>query len=129
MHGFQVFTPEVDDRGVDFIAKFGTGRWLEVQVKSVRRSGYIFLTKEKFEPSETLYAAIVILAEGHEPDLYLIPSMVWKHPNELLRDRDYEGLKSHPEWGINLSKKNRPLLEKYRFDTTIETLSHKPNPA
>jgi hypothetical protein len=38
MHGFQVFTPEVDDRGVDFITRFGSGRWLEVQVKSIRQS-------------------------------------------------------------------------------------------
>ena len=25
MHGFQVFTTEVDDRGVDFVIRFGSG--------------------------------------------------------------------------------------------------------
>jgi hypothetical protein len=123
MRGFQVFTPEVDDLGVDFIARFGTGPWLEVQVKSVRGAGYVFLVKDKFVLSPKLYAAIVILAEEHEPDLYLIPSAAWEHPTELLVDRNYEGLRSAPEWGINLSKKNNPLLEKYRFNAAIKALS------
>ena len=75
MHGFQVFTPEVDDRGVDFIARFDKLEWLEIQVKSVRDAEYIFLTKKKFELSRTLYAAVVILSEGKEPNLFLIPSL------------------------------------------------------
>lgn len=35
LHGFQVFKPEVDDRGVDFIVRRDAGPWYEVQVKSV----------------------------------------------------------------------------------------------
>jgi hypothetical protein len=125
MHGFQVFSPEVDDRGIDFIARFGKGSWLEIQVKSVREAKYIFLTKEKFCLSPMAYAAIVILTEGHKPALYLISSEEWKRPNDLLRDRDYkaEGQTSAPEWGINLSKKNKPLLDKYRFDRIIQSLN------
>lgn len=80
MHGFQVFTPEVDDRGVDFIARYGTGQWIEIQSKSKRGSGYVFMTKDKFIPSSTLYAAVSVFTDCHLPDLYLIPSKARRGP-------------------------------------------------
>ncbi len=122
MHRFQVFTPEVDDRGVDFIARLGE-KWLEVQVKTVREGGYIFLQKTKFIPSSYLYAAIVILTEAQPPDLFLICSDKWAKPNALLVSHDYQGLQSKPEWGINISKRNKALLEQYRFDTVVQSFS------
>ena len=30
----------------------------------------------------------------------------------------YEGLKSKPEWGLNISKKNMPIIEPHRLETT-----------
>ncbi len=66
---------------------------------------------------------LTLFAEGAEPKLYAIPAIAWRSPNALLVDREYEGKKSAPEWGINLSKKNLPLLEPYRFGTAIAELS------
>jgi len=122
MHGFQVFTPEVDDRGVDFIARFGTGNWNEVQVKTVRDPKYIFFKEDKFKLSQTFFVAVVILTEGKEPDIFLIPRSQWEAPTELFVYRSYEGLVSSPEWGINLSKKNLPLLEQFRFANFVQTI-------
>ena len=34
LHGFEVYSPEIDDRGIDFVARTADGRFLEVQVKS-----------------------------------------------------------------------------------------------
>lgn len=65
---------------------------------------------------------MVILAEGHEPDLYLIPSVDWQQPSSLLVGRNYEGLKSQPEWGLNLSKKNKTILDGYRFENVIQKM-------
>jgi hypothetical protein len=57
------------------------------------------------------------------PNLFLIPSMEWRSPTALFRDRDYgEGLKSAPEWGMNISKKNMSLLEPYSFEKTAESI-------
>lgn len=36
MYGFQVYGTEVDDRGIDFVARYEHGRFIEVQVKSLR---------------------------------------------------------------------------------------------
>jgi hypothetical protein len=32
MHGFQVYTTEVDDRGIDFVCRHGKGPFIEIQV-------------------------------------------------------------------------------------------------
>jgi hypothetical protein len=123
MYGFQVYRTEVDDRGIDFIARRGSGPFIEVQVKSLRPrpSGYVFLQKEKFMPREGLFLALGLLFEGQPPELFLIPSSVWKEPGGIFVSRDYEGLKSKPEWGLNISKRNMSALEPYRFEQAVST--------
>jgi len=123
MYGFQVYGTEVDDRGIDFVTRFEERSFLEVQVKSIRKPGYIFLQKDKTPLAQNRYLALAILEEGKEPDLYLIPLKRWKKPDNFFVSRDYEGKKSKPEWGLQLSKKNVPLIEKWRFDQRIGSLS------
>lgn len=122
MYGFQVYATEVDDRGVDFVARYESGPFIEVQVKSLRSMGYVFVQKEKFALREHLYLALGILRQERPPALYLIPATAWKETNALFVSRDYKGLKSRPEWGLNVSKKNLPWLEHHRFDVTVETM-------
>ena len=120
--GFEVYTSEVDDRGIDFVVRGGLHGFFEVQVKSVRGLNYIFLPKDRFEVKPTLLAAIVLLQQGQPPAHFLIPSAAWLTPNDLLVDRNYEGLKSKPEYGLNISAKNMPLLKEYQFDLQIQKL-------
>ena len=122
MYGFEVYTTEVDDRGIDFVARREGGPFIEVQVKSLRDSGYVFMQKTKFELRDSLYLAFGLLIEDKPPDLYLIPSRVWENPTGVFVSRDYEGLKSSPEWGLNVSRKNMPALEPCRFETTVTKL-------
>lgn len=116
MFGFQVYTSEVDDRGVDFVARYETGRYLSLQVKSLRGAGYVFMRKAHFSLSPDLYLALAILTDGEPPELFLIPSTAWAEENQLFRDRNYEGKKSAPEWGLNVSQKNMELLRAYSFE-------------
>src|SRR5437660_8549417 len=51
LYGFQVYTAEVDDRGIDFIVRHVSGRFYEIQVKSVRGLSCIFMQKDKFQAS------------------------------------------------------------------------------
>jgi len=121
LFGFEVYTAEVDDRGVDFVIR-KDDRYYDVQVKSARGFKYIFFPKDKFSPRDNLLAAIVLFFDGEPPQLYLIPSKEWLKPNALLVSRDYEGKKSKPEWGLNLSKKNLPLLSRFAFDKIVQEL-------
>jgi len=122
MFGFDVYTAEVDDRGIDFVIRKSHDRYYDVQVKSTRQLNYIFFPKDKFTPRANLLAAIVLFFDGRTPQSYLIPSMAWLEPSPLLVSHDYEGKKSKPEWGLNLSAKNLPLLAQFAFDEVVQTL-------
>lgn len=125
MFGFQIYTSEVDDRGLDFIARYENSDFLSIQVKSLRTSSsYIYMTKNNFKMSPNQYLVLGLLVDKEMPDLYLIPASAWLEPNSLFKSYDYEGdvYKSKPEWGLNISPKNINLLEPYRFDSCIQNL-------
>lgn len=108
--GFQVYGTEVDDRGIDFVLRRDPGLYWDVQVKSVRRKGYVFFQKEKFTIRPNLLVALVIFPTAGEPGIYLIPAARWLKPDGFFVDRDYEAAASKPEFGLNLSPKNIPAL-------------------
>ena len=116
-YGYDVYTSEVDDHGVDFVARNpDDGQYYEIQVKAVRNLDYVYIRKDKMVLSPTRLVYLLLFSNGALPDCYVIPSQVWNSPNALFVDRNYDklGQKSAPEWGINLSKRNLPLLEPYR---------------
>ncbi len=121
MFGYEVYTTEVDDRAIDFIARKRGSNFIEVQVKCLRKYGYVFIPKVNFEPREGVYVALGLLFEGKEPAAYLIPSTVWHAPNSVFVAPNYDapGLKSRPEWGINVSRKNMNVIEPYAFEHVL----------
>jgi len=120
--GMDVYSSEVDDHGIDFVVKVGESRYLDIQVKSIRGMKYIFFPKSQFTPRKNLYAAVVVYIEEEDPHLFLIPSVSWLKPNALMVERNYGGLKSHPEWGLNISVRNWPLLARYRLDSVMREI-------
>jgi len=124
-YGFDVYTAEVDDHGVDFVARsVKSGVFYEVQVKAVRGYQYTFVQKDKMtNGSESLPLNRLIcflrFEDGHLPEVYVIPATAWKNPNQVLQSKDYIGKKSKPEWGINISPKTIHLLDGFRFEDTI----------
>ena len=123
MYGFEVYTTEVDDRGIDFVARKARGPFIEVQVKSLRGYGYVFMQKTKFEIRPDVFLALGLLFDDQAPRLFLIPATVWLKPNEVFVDRPYEGLKSKPEWGVNVSRKNLPILEQFAYDDAVKLIA------
>jgi hypothetical protein len=121
LYGFDVYSAEVDDKGIDFVIR-KEGRYYDVQVKSCRNLTYIFFPKDKFELRQNLLAAIVLFVDNEPPNLYLVSSTVWIEPNALFVSRDYEGKKSKPEWGLNLSQRSLLLLHSYAFETVVGNL-------
>jgi hypothetical protein len=129
-YGFDVYTAEVDDKGIDFVVRKehsteGGGveyRYYDVQVKSTRGMNYVYLQQSKFKLRKNLLAAVVLFGTSRWPNLYLIRSTDWEHPNALVVDRKYKGGKTPPEWGLNLSRRNLPLLESYEFERIVKGL-------
>ena len=122
--GFDIYTTEVDDKGIDFIIRTDNSKHIDVQVKTIRKNNnYTFVTKKSWnnELRDNLYLLLVTLIDNEMPTVYLIPSTVWKNPtSSLFVDRDYKGLSSPPEWGINISAKNMKELSKYEISKYIK---------
>ena len=121
-YGLDVYTSEIDDRGIDFVLRLSASHYVDIQVKASRNLNYIFFPKKSFHPRKNFYAAIVLFQDGEPADHYLIPSLAWLDPNDLLVSRDYKEAASSPEWGMNLSYKNLKLLDHYSFDKSIASL-------
>jgi len=118
-YGFEVYTAEVDDRGIDFVVRKEPGGFLEVQVKSVTGNNYSFIEKSKFKMNDQFLITLIRFIDGMEPQLYLFRGSDWNCKNNFLVDYDYEGKKSKPEYGINLSKKSMPELMNFEFNERI----------
>lgn len=122
LHRLDVYTAEVDDKGIDFVIRKDSRTYYDIQVKASRNLAYVFFSKDKFELSENLYAALVLFFDDNPPELFLIPATAWREPNEFLVEHPYEGLKSKPEYGINLSKRNLHILQQFAFDKIVNQL-------
>ena len=110
---WRTYEPYVDNHATDFIARHEDGRFLTVQVKTVRKRNYAFIRKRDVKDSRNTCMALVLLDEGEPPRLFVIPLLEWVSPNRLLVDRDYVDGKSDPEYGVQASPVNQALLEKY----------------
>ena len=124
-YGMSIYTSEVDDHGIDFVAETQKG-FLKFQVKSIRSgTNYVFMHKDTFDVTDTsLYLILLILEDGHHPVEYIIPSSAWNNANsKLFVYHAYEDKKSQPEYGINISQKNIPELETYRIENMINCIA------
>lgn len=113
--GLDVYSAEVDDRGIDFVVRQEPDRYWDVQVKSACKLNYVFMRKEVFPLRPNLLLALTLFEDGRDPDQYLIPATRWTQPGELFVERDYEGKISKPEFGLNLSRKRLHELDPFRF--------------
>ena len=111
-YGYDVYSAEVDDKGIDFIIKINT-EYYEVQVKSARNFNYTCVMKDKMD-IEDKYRLVCLLhfIDDNLPEVYVIPANAWQTPNPLLRDNRYE-------WGINIVKKNMEILENYKIENLL----------
>jgi len=120
--GFDVFSPEVDDRGIDFVLRVDRDapRYYDVQVKTVRsKNAYVFMRKDKFRLTPNLLLALIILEAGSEPEMYLIPAGAWRDAKPPFADRPYDGKKSAPEYGLTVSPSTMVALEPFRFSGSL----------
>lgn len=97
-------------------AQTPSGRSVEVFVSTQRLGGYVFWTKRRFEPASDRFAAIVLLADSDEPEVYLVPSTEWRHASPPLTDRPNIGKRSEPEYGISVARSSLPALAHYGWD-------------
>lgn len=115
---FKGYGAKVIEKDRTFLVASKEGRDIEVLVKSIRRpTEYVLILKKYMDASqENLYIALVIFSGENTPELFLIPATAFLEPNDLLRDRPKY---KEPEFGMNVSNKNMPLLNIYKFTNFI----------
>ena len=117
-YGYDVYTSEVDDHGVDFVAK-KDDVFYEVQVKSVRNDNYVFIKKNKIVLDDKHLICFIRFVDGELPDCYVFPATVFLNPDgRLFSSRDYVGLKSEPEYGISV-KTHLSEMQKWNVETVL----------
>ena len=109
-------TPPSTRTGGKLTVETPSGRSVEVFVSTQRLGGYVFWTKRRFKPATNRFAAIVLLGDAEDPELYLVPSTEWRSASPPLTDRPNVGKKSEPEYGISLARSSLPALRRYRWD-------------
>ena len=77
-YGYDVYTSEVDDHGVDFVVKDPKGFFLEVQVKSSMKSNYVFIPKNKIVVDERHLVCFMRFKDGELPKVYVIRDFAQK---------------------------------------------------
>lgn len=118
-YGVRIYTPEIDDHGIDFVAE-GRKGFLKFQVKGVRGLSQVFMEKEKFDvEDDAMFLILILLVDGEEPDMYVIPASAWRRESTVFVSHDYPGKKSKPDHTVNVSKKNLPELEQYRLENML----------
>ena len=108
-----IVTQPSNPRDGKLAVRTGAGRRVEVFVSTQRVGGYVFWTKRRLQPSEHRFAVLVLLGDDPEPGVYLVPSLEWADASPPLTDRDYEGRKSEPEYGIEISASSLASLRRY----------------
>jgi hypothetical protein len=105
------------------VVRTGGGRRLDVFVSTQRVGGYVFWTKRRLQLSEHRVAVVVLLGDEPEPAVYLIPTLDWADASPPLTDRDYEGGKSEPEYGVEIGRSATTSLRRYAWtDATAQKL-------
>ena len=118
-YGVRIYTPEIDDHGIDFVAE-GREGFLKFQVKGVRGLSQVFMEKEKFDvEDDAMFLVLILLLDGVEPDMYVIPSSAWRRESPVFVSHDYDGKRSKPDYTVNVSRKNMPELERYRLENML----------
>ena len=125
-YGMSIYTSEVDDHGIDFVAESKKG-FMKFQVKTVRQgTNYVFMLEEHFNIADSaLFLFLSILTDDELPVSYIVPATVWENDaTGMFVYRKYEGKKSKPEYGINLSAKNMQYLDVYKVEKVIDAFNN-----
>jgi len=122
--GLDVYTAEVDNKGIDFVVRKNENEYFDIQAKSVRNYNYIFVRKDFFQPRKNLLLVVALFKNTEQPTILLIPSLDWiEQKHKFLTSRDYNNLKSRPEWGVNIKVGDlQEFIDHYSFDRQVENL-------
>jgi len=94
-------------------------------LKSRTYNGHYVLVEKSEIPnlSPNIMIALVEWINDKPSNLYFIPMSEWENSGlTILKDRNYEGLKSKPEWGIDINQTNKHELNQFLANKIIKSI-------
>lgn len=116
----EVFQNESANKGIEFIVKNKSGDYHEIYLQPINLEKYrsVKIPKQDLgELKETLWIALVLLMKETEPVLYLIPSTIFKNPDNYIFFENEQGEQFSylSNWEIKVFTKAISELSKYEF--------------
>lgn len=121
LEGFEVYTPEWDDHGVDFVIRRPGGTLYNVQVKTTDPATNPFIYESRFQLSDDFLLVAVRVVDGQAPDLYVARGSEWKTPGRCL-NHNSKGGTAGPYFELRLSPRYTNELARFRFDVYVKAL-------
>lgn len=92
-------------------------------------NNYTFVSKSEIPNLvDNIIFTLVEWINNKPSNIYLIPMCEWKNSeNTILKDRNYTGLNSQPEWGVDINKSNKHELAKYHIDKIVRSIKDNAN--
>jgi len=121
LEGFEVYTTEYDDRGVDFVIRNSEGKYFAVQVKSTGEGSNPFVYAEKFIPTGEFLFCAVRLIEGRSPDVYLAAGSDWDTEKDCLHFNPGGG-RAGAYYELRFANMHLESLKRHKFETYVQQL-------
>lgn len=118
--GFNIIECVNASQNIDFYIK-NDDKTYKFKVKSLRKpnTSYAFIPKDRFDVNDKSLFMVLVMFYKDYASIFIIPAQDWLNENRLLRNREYKGKKSKPEWGLNVSEKNMDLLDDYKLQNML----------
>ncbi|MEO6036022.1 MAG: hypothetical protein ABIQ35_12270 [Verrucomicrobiota bacterium] len=126
LEGFEVYTSEYDDRGIDFVIRNNKGSFFSVQVKSTGPSVSPFIYAKNFEASPDFLLCAVRLIEGSTPEIYLTCGTDWNEGKECL-NFNQNGGNAGAYYELRFSKVYLESLKRHKFENYVLELKVSPS--
>ena len=121
LEGFEVYTTEYDDRGVDFVIRNNDGIYFSVQVKAAGESVNPFVYAEKFHVSQDFLLCAIRLIEGDVPEIYLAAGTDWDEEKECPHFNPGGG-NAGAYYELRFAKRYSGSLKRHRFENYVQHL-------
>lgn len=123
LEGFEVYSSEYDDRGVDFVIRNKSGQFFSVQVKTtIDDTANPFIKKDKFHSCENFIFCAVRIIEGMKPTLYITRGSDWNSNKYECLNYNPNGGGHGPYYEICFASKYKDQLKDFEFQTYIERM-------
>ena len=101
-----------------------SGKKYQIKMRTYN-GNYNFISKNEMpELKDDIFVAVVYWMQNKPSKIFLCPTTLWKNdPNGIFKEKNYEGLSSGAEWGINLTENKISLLEEYEFSNMIAKIT------